>query len=240
MIFFGVVLQYFGPSVRWLFMKTIVSITAFIATLAFFFKLNWLALFDPTEPDENKSTFLAFFSCLCALMVLIMVHWAMKKFLRFGPAFIGCAAGLWFSLYLISAINGIGGMGASQLPAQGGASYDIVGPMWAGIIQFMLTIVGGLVGYQYSYVFVLLIQTFISAYLIVRGSTLIINLGFPNELVLIQSVSTETNGLVKLPLMFYLYSIVILGIWGGSFYHQFTNQTGEDPGDFKGFDDDGY
>ena len=52
----------------------------------------------------------------------------------------------------------------------------------------MVTIVGGLIGYSYSFVFILLVQTFISSYLIVRGSTLIINLGFPNEIVLMQSV----------------------------------------------------
>lgn len=84
----------------------------------------------------------------------------------------------------------------------------------------MVTIVGGLVGYSYSFVFILLVQTFISSYLIVRGSTLIINLGFPNEIVLMQSVTNETNGLVQLPTAFYLYSTVILGLWGGQFYYQ--------------------
>jgi len=45
------------------------------------------------------------------------------------------------------------------------------------------------------------------------------NLGFPNEIVLMSSVSNETNGLVKLPTMFYIYSMIILGLWGGSFYY---------------------
>jgi len=92
--------------------------------------------------------------------------------------------------------------------------------MWGAVIEMMICVTGGLVGYNYSMVFILLIQTFISSYLIVRGSTLIINLGFPNEIVLMQSVSNETNGLVKLPTSFYVYSATILGIWGFSFYYQ--------------------
>ena len=68
-------------------------------------------------------------------------------------------------------------------------------------------------------VFIILVQTFISSYLIVRGSTLLINLGFPNEIVLMQSVTNETNGLMKLPTSFYLYSTAILGIWGFSFHN---------------------
>jgi len=38
-------------------------------------------------------------------------------------------------------------------------------------------------------------------------------LGFPNEIVLMQSATTETNNLVKLPPAFYMYSLTILAIW---------------------------
>ena len=86
-------------------------------------------------------------------------------------------------------------------------------------------------------VFILFIQTFISSYLIVRGTTLIVNLGFPNEMVLMSSVSNETNGLVKLPTMFYVYSATILGIWGGSFYIQLKKEI-EDDTLGKGFDEE--
>lgn len=51
MIFFGVTLQYFGRRVQRHFMRFLVSIATFILVLAVCFKLNWLALFDPTEPD---------------------------------------------------------------------------------------------------------------------------------------------------------------------------------------------
>ena len=219
MIFCGVTLQYFGRRVQRMFMKMVVAIAAFVITLVICFKANWLAMFDPTEPEENKSAFLAFLSLLFAFIAMMLTNWAFKKFLRFAPTFIGLLAGFWFSIYLISAINGAGGMFVSSLPTQAGASADIVGPMWGTVIEVLGTVTGGLVGYQYSMIFILLIQTFISSYLIVRGSTLIMNLGFPNELILMNSVSNETNGLIKLPTMFYIYSVVILGLWGGSFYY---------------------
>ena len=49
--------------------------------------------------------------------------------------------------------------------------------------------VGGILGYCYSAAFIALVQTFISAYLIVRGTTMFRNMGFPNELELIQSTN---------------------------------------------------
>lgn len=186
-----------------------------------FFKLNWLAMLDPTEPDENKSAFLCFCAFLLAGIATFVAYWAIKKFIRFGPTLIGFCAGFWFSIYLIAAINGVGGMFVT-VPSTAGASTDIVGPVWGAVIEMCVSLLGAMVGYNYSFVFILLIQTFVSAYLIVRGSTLIMNLGFPNEIVLMQSVTSETNGLVKLPTAFYLYSLTILGLWGGSFYHQFN------------------
>ena len=87
-------------------------------------------------------------------------------------------------------------------------------------------------------VFILFIQTFVSSYLIVRGSTLIINLGFPNELVLMQSVTNETNGLVKLPTAFYVYSATILGLWGWSFYTQLIKEFSDEGRSYKDYDSD--
>lgn len=215
-----------------MFMKMVVSIMAFVITLVVCFKANWLAMFDPTEPDENKSAFLAFLSFLFAFIALMLANWAFKKFLRFAPTFIGLLAGFWFSIYLIAAINGFAGIFVKSLPTAAGGGTDVIGPMWGTVIEVLVTITGGLVGYQYSMIFILLIQTFMSSYLIVRGSTLIMNLGFPNELVLMNSVSNETNGLVKLPLMFYIYSMVILGLWGGSFYYQVQDAWDESANNF--------
>lgn len=226
MIFCGVTLQYFGRKAQRTFMKAIIGLATFIIVMAICFKLNWLALFDPTEPDMNKSVFLSFFSILLAIIATITMLWAFKKVMRLGPTFIGFCAGFWFSIYLIAAINGIGGM--FSVPGAANASKDIIGPVWGAVIEAMVSVLGGLIGYNYSMVFILLVQTFISSYLIVRGSTLIINLGFPNELVLMSSVSNETNGLVKLPTTFYVYSATILGLWGFSFYNQLVKEFNSD------------
>ena len=72
---------------------------------------------------------------------------------------------------------------------------------------------GGVLGYCYSAAFIALVQTFISAYLIVRGSTLFKNWGFPNEIVLYNSTTSEDNNLYKLPPAFYIYSLLILILW---------------------------
>ena len=235
MIFFGVTLQYFGRRVQRHFMRFLVSLATFALVLGICFKFNWLALFDPTEPDENKSVFLAFFSILLAGIAVTIINFLFKKFLRLAPTFIGLVAGFWFSIYLIAAVNGLGGM---FVPAAAAGSKDVIGPVWGAVIEGMVSILGGLIGYNYSAVFILFIQTFVSAYLIVRGSTLIINLGFPNEIVLMQSVSNETNGLVRLPTSFYLYSATILGLWGGSFYMQLSKEWEE--GTLTKLDDDDY
>lgn len=179
--------------------------------------------------------FLAFFSILLACIAVTIINYLFRKFMRFAPTFIGLVAGFWFSIYLIAAINGIGGM---FVPAAAAGSKDVIGPVWGLVIEGMVSILGGMIGYNYSAVFILFIQTFVSAYLIVRGSTLIINLGFPNEIVLMQSVSNETNGLVRLPTSFYLYSATILGLWGGSFYMQLSKEW--EQGTLEKLDDDDY
>jgi hypothetical protein len=68
---------------------------------------------------------------------------------------IGFCAGFWFSIYFIAAINGIGGV--FSIPGAENATKDIIGPMWGAVIEMMISITGGLVGYHYSMVFILLI-----------------------------------------------------------------------------------
>ena len=41
-------------------MKLLVGLATAIIARVFCFKLNWFALFDPTEPEKNKSAFMAF------------------------------------------------------------------------------------------------------------------------------------------------------------------------------------
>lgn len=59
----------------------------------------------------------------------------------------------------------------------------------------------------------MLVQTFLAAYFIVRGSTMYANFGFPNEVQLLSSTTYQENGLMKLPPAFFVYSLVILILW---------------------------
>ena len=45
---------------------------------------------------------------------------------------------------------------------------------------------GAFIGYNYAFVFILAVQCFVSAYLLVRGFSLLVNYGFPNEAKLIE------------------------------------------------------
>lgn len=188
-----------------------VAICTFCIVAAIFYKLNWFAIFDPTEPSSNDSLVLTILGLTIAIAATLIVRWAFKKTLRLAPTVIGLCAGYWFSIYLIVAINGIGGMFVTIPSAT--ASADVVGPVSGAFIEVCMSLFGALVGYNFSLVFILAIQTFVSAYLIVRGSTLWINLGFPNEVQLMESATSETNGLMKLPTAFYFYSFTILAIW---------------------------
>jgi hypothetical protein len=63
----------------------------------------------------------------------------------------------------------------------------------------------------------------VSAYLIVRGCSLWINYGFPNEASLIEhAYGTEQGPPQPVPTMFYFYLVMILILWAGSFYHVWT------------------
>ena len=212
MIFTGLVIQYFGEKAQRHFLKFMVGICTFALVCAVCYKLNWFASVDPTEPPENSNMLLTALAFILAILATVGVRYAFKKTLRLAPTIIGLFAGYWFSIYLIVAINGIGGMFVT-IPSAAGPSADVIGPVSGAVIELAVSLLGALVGYNFSLVFILTIQTFVSAYLIVRGSTLWINLGFPNEIQLMESATTETNNLMKLPTAFYFYSLTIVAIW---------------------------
>ena len=54
--------------------------------------------------------------------------------------------------------------------------------------------VGAYVGFNYAFVFILAVQCFVSAYLMVRGLSLWINYGFPNEAKLIEHAYGTEEG----------------------------------------------
>ena len=181
MIFVGIVIQYFGEKAQKTFLKSMVAICTFGFVCAICYKLNWFAVLDPTEPSVNSSIALTVFSFLCAIAATIAMRWAFKKTIKFAPTVIGFFAGYWFSIYLIVAINGVGGIFVT-VPSAAGSSADVIGPYAGAMTELVVSLMGALIGYNFSLVFILTIQTFVSAYLIVRGTTLWINLGFPNEI----------------------------------------------------------
>jgi len=185
----GAFLLYFGEKVRKSFMRGIVNFATFVFVAAIFFKLNWFALVDPTEPYEHLSIVKGIVALIAAGVATVTMNWAFKKVLRLGPTFLGFLSGYWVAVYLIVSINGMGGLFTST--SASGASIDIIGPVWSAVLEFLVACLGGLIGYNFSFLFILAIQTFIGSYLLVRGSTFWLDLGFPNEIQLMQSASTE-------------------------------------------------
>jgi len=129
--------------------------------------------------------------------------------MRFAPTLLGIYIGYYFAIYVIIAINGLGGVFESASKAQ----QDAIDPIMSYVYQALGCLVGGVLGYCYSAAFIALVQTFLSAYLIVRGTTMFHNMGFPNELVLLQTTNVQNNNMVKLPPAFYAYSFCILVLW---------------------------
>ena len=127
--------------------------------------------------------------------------------MRFGPTLIGACSGWWFSIYLIISMNSFFGMFTP------GGAPDFISPVWATIIEIFGAIIGGAVGNCYSFIVILAIQTCISAYLIMRGFTLILNFGYPNEFIIYNAANSETNTLLHLGWAFWFYMIWFFGMW---------------------------
>ena len=79
MIFTGVCLFYFGPKIRMSFMRVFITVASFLIVIAVFFKLNWLAMIDPTEPDKNKSVFLTGLAFIAAFTMSFVMYWLWEK-----------------------------------------------------------------------------------------------------------------------------------------------------------------
>lgn len=217
MILVGVVLAYLHvKSMKW-FMLTIVQLTVLLFLLAVFMQQNYLGIVDPTAPPKQKSILLGVGAITVAVVAALIARWLFKKFIRFGPTVIGCGAGYLTTIYTILILNGV----ASVFQARDAAA-------WIGedgqVAWALLGIgVGGWIGYNYAFVFILCVQCFVSAYLVVRGVSLWINYGFPNEAKLIQSAYANEEGpQVQIPAMFYLYVSCILVMWAVNFYSAWT------------------
>lgn len=145
---------------------------------------------------------------------MYLVGWAFKHFLRFGPTMIGMWFGYYGSTWVVAGVNGAYSWTS---PACNHGCADAISPVYSVIYQFSGMCIGGLLGYCYSFVFIIAIQTFAASYLIVRGTTFWYNFGYPSEVVLINAASVQMNGLLKLQPAFYVYVFIILLLWLISF-----------------------
>lgn len=170
--------------------------------------MNYFAFFDPAEPEHRQDPLKAFLALIFAFLAQFIVGWLFKYSLRLAPTLLGVYTGYYLSIYLIVATNGISGAFSSAKVA-----HDAIDPVMSMVYEGIGALVGGLIGYNYSYLFIITMQCFISAYFIVRGTTLFYNAGFPNEIVLLNSSTSQENGLMQLPPAFYAYSLLILVLW---------------------------
>ena len=81
------------------------------------------------------------------------------------------------------------------------------------ICKIFGAITGLLIGFCYSAAFIVIFQTYVSAYFIIRGTTLFYNLGFLNEISMIHLSSMQSENLIKLNYFYYGYQLVIFILW---------------------------
>jgi len=179
-IFIGVLLTLMNIRyIKW-FMATIIQFTVLAVLLAMFGSMGYLAIVDPQEPERRKSVLNGVIALVVALVAMLVARWAFRKFLRFGATFIGMGAGYMVTIYTILAINGF----CSVFQARNAAS--VIGEDAQMLYALAGIIVGSYIGYNYAFIFIMCVQCFVSAYLVVRGCSLWINYGFPDEVSLIE------------------------------------------------------
>ena len=211
----GAILMIFGMEYQKLFMRLLVRLAVFAVCIVFFYKLHFFDPIDPTVLSRMSAVegyLLTIIGIILAFVAQYVAGIVFKKSLRFGPTLLGCVAGWWFAIYLIMGINGMAGIFTS-------GSADFISPLWSAILEVMGVILGGAVGNMYSLVFLIAVQTFISAYLIMRGCTMISNWGYPNEVAMMNAATSETNSLIHLGWMFYFYMVWLFAMWLAAFQY---------------------
>ena len=81
------------------------------------------------------------------------------------------------------------------------------------ITKIVGTLFGLLIGFCYSAAMMAIFQSYLAAYMIIRGISLFYNLGFLNEVFMINLSAMKSDNLVKLNYFFYGYSFVIFVTW---------------------------
>ena len=214
MILSGAILMIFGMRMQKMFMRLLVRIVSFVILLVVFWKLHCFDTIDPTALSKRNATEGYAIATACIILAIIgqfVAGMLFHRFLRFGPTLIGILAGWWFSIYFIISMNGFFGAFTSH------GAADFISPIWATVIELFGAILGGAIGNCYSFIFIVAIQTCISSYFIMRGCTLLANFGYPNEIVIMEASTSETNSLIHLGWMFYFYMAWFLAMWIAAF-----------------------
>ena len=118
MIFGGICLQYMGPKAQVGFMYFIVRLGTFLIICSFAYQRNYFAFFDPSEPPQKKDPIKAFGALIFAFIVQWVIGYVFKYSIRLAPTLLGVYIGYYFSIYIIVAINGIGGVFESAKAAK--------------------------------------------------------------------------------------------------------------------------
>jgi len=149
-------------------MVFIVRLGTFLIIISFAYSRNYLALLDPSEPPQKKDPVKCFIAIVFAFLAQWIIGWLFQYSMRIAPTLLGVYMGYYFSIYIIIAINGLGGMFAAQAKA----THDTIDPIMSTVYEGTGCFIGGVLGYCYSAAFIALVQTFLSAFLIVRGTTM--------------------------------------------------------------------
>lgn len=163
----------------------------FLSFLLYFFFMNGqLGYFDPYSPASanNKPVgLLVLFVCFAASLIFL---YALRKWMVLGPVLVGAFFTVWACLEVIWFINGWANpcwRTPEHINRIHSCHYQLPIPLsdqfWILAVAFLI---GIFIGLKIAYFVFILLKSFLSSYLLVRGLSLYIG-GFPDEMKFITS-----------------------------------------------------
>mmetsp|Transcript_8962 Transcript_8962/g.6727 ORF Transcript_8962/g.6727 Transcript_8962/m.6727 type:complete len:140 (-) Transcript_8962:45-464(-) len=132
-----------------------------------------------------------------------------EKFLSLGFIVLGAIAGIFAGAILFSLVI-----------------IHFYDEDWVLILSVVvLGLIGGIVAYKMKDGVMIIVTSFIGAYMFVRGISVFIG-GYPNELEMINMVKTGTYD-VTISLICYLLGVLVLFVWGICFQNRHKKDTDE-------------
>ena len=105
-------------------MIIIVRLATFFILIAFMYERNYFAFFDPSEPPEKKDPIKAVFGIIFAFVAQWVMGYLFRYSMRIAPTLLGVYVGYYFAIYIIVAINGLGGAFTTAK-----AAHDTIDPV---------------------------------------------------------------------------------------------------------------